>query len=154
MCGRRHDSSCLDGRALGLRRATYCKSPAAKLEFKARELCPERTGEQGHPRLVAGLDQSLHVVWDEGPALAADAHAGHDGTSASAALKSGAGRVIVHASSRDGGQTFTSGRAGLLRAEAFQSQPALAVQADGRLFFAWAELTGDGKRMVFATAKP
>jgi hypothetical protein len=130
----------------GKRRVHIAASPMAKLAFQARELAPDRPGEQAHPRLLSDGEGTLHAVWDEGSAATLPAAGEH----AHGAPPAGATRAIVYSSSRDGGKTFAPARAVAPTAAGFQTQPALAVDAKGNCYFTWVEITSEGKRIVFA----
>ena len=132
----------------GKRRVYIAESPLAKLAFQARELAPDRPGEQAHPRLVTGSDGTLHAVWDEGT----EQPQPKPGEHMHGAPAPGATRAIVHAVSRDNGKTFTNARVVAPNAHAFQTQPGIAMGPTGTVYFAWCELTTEGKRVVFATS--
>jgi hypothetical protein len=132
----------------GRRRVYHASSALDALSFEPRELAPAAPGEQGHPRLVAAADGSLHAAWDgsleDVPPSSASGQEGHDHHAPPAG-----GRAVMYARSGDGGNSFTPPRIVALPAGAFQVNPALAVGLAGDVFLAWNELADTGKSVVF-----
>jgi hypothetical protein len=137
------------------RRQVYLASAALRdLRFTPRLLCPNPQGEQGHGKLIAGMDGTLHAVWDETlpdpnappPATAAGKHQ-------HGAPLTGAGRAIRYACSLADG-SFTAPRPVDLRPGVFQIEPALGVGPTGLVHVAWVEVTEEGKRLVVTRFNP
>jgi hypothetical protein len=143
----------------GTGRVYYTATPVAEPSFHPRPLNPQGSGAQGHPKLAAGGDGTLHAVWDEGlaPEPATPAAIGDGNTTETkphahphaAPNAGGAGRAIMYSVSRDGGATFTAARALVPSPGAYQLQPALTVGPDGTVHVAWNEIDEDGKHVVF-----
>jgi hypothetical protein len=145
----------------GTSRVYFAVAPAhedgAGLRFHPRPLAPQGRGSQGHPRLVADRGGTLHAAWDEGLAPEAPATeksaggeaGGHHHPSPTTG-GGGAGRAVVYAVSRDGGASFTPGRAIAPSPGVYQVQPTLTLGPDGTVFVAWNEVDQEGKHAVFA----
>jgi hypothetical protein len=140
----------MDGHS-GTQRVYHAVTPVGDLRFHPRPLSPPGRAAQGHPRLAAGSDGTVHAVWDESlgdepPAPAAGAHA----HSHAAPRAGGAGRAIMYAVSRDGGASFSTPHMLVPSPGAYQTQPSLTVRADGLAYVAWNEIDQDGKHVVLA----
>jgi hypothetical protein len=138
----------MDGHT-GRNRIYTASAPFALPRFSPRELSPGSDGSQGHPRLIAGGDGSLHAVWDEN--LDADeappAHAGGGHSHSHGAALSGSGRAIMYATT-SGSDEFGPALAVAPRAGVFQLNPAAVVGPDGQLLITWNELGEEGKQVV------
>jgi hypothetical protein len=133
----------------GNSRVYHAMTPVTEARFEPRPLNRASQGAQGHPRLAAGRDGQLHVVWDE--SLAAEvpsASAGHHAHTTPTA--GGAGRAVMYAVSRDGGQSFSPPHPLAAAPGVYQMQPAMAIGPDGTVYVAWNEIDQDGKHVVLA----
>jgi hypothetical protein len=133
----------------GTSRVYHAMSPVteAQVRFHPRPLSPAGRGAQGRPKLAAGGGGRLHVVWEESldaEALSAAPH-GHATPS-----PGGAGRAILYAVSRDGGQSFSPPHGLVTAPAAYQMQPSIALSPDGTVYVAWNEIDQDGKHVVLA----
>jgi hypothetical protein len=135
----------------GKRRVYHAASTLPELTFQPREVCPEAPGEQGHPRLVAAADGTLHAVWDAS-AEGEPAGAGHGGHQHG--KPAGGGRAVMYARALPGADGFGPARALDPRPGAFQVNPVAAVGPAGEVHVAWAELTEQGKSIVCVRVPP
>jgi hypothetical protein len=132
----------------GKRRISLASADVADLAFTEQDLGLAPSAEQGHPRLAAGADGVLHVIWDQ--SFPGDVTAEAESGEHRHGRLSGSGRVICYMHSVDAEQPFTLPQALAPEAGVFQLQPTLAVGPQGTPFAAWVEMSDDGKEIVFA----
>jgi hypothetical protein len=133
----------------GTSRVYHAMSPVTEAEasFHPRPMGPAGRGAQGRPKLAAGRDGRLHVVWEESLDAEAPSAAPHGHATPS---PGGAGRAIMYAVSRDGGQSFSPPHELVTAPGAYQMQPSIALSPDGAVYVAWNEIDQDGKHVVLA----
>ncbi|HEY2253098.1 MAG TPA: hypothetical protein VGH74_18625 [Planctomycetaceae bacterium] len=130
----------------GVQRAYYGRASLDDLKFEVRALHVMGPGTQGNARLFADLRGGIHAVWEE--SLENEPAASVAGGHQHGPPAIGSGRGIRYAFAPAGAEAFEGVRFVHPIAATYQTRPAIAGDADGRIYVAWCELNQEGKSIV------